>query len=498
MLRKTLCAVITAVALILLVSCASEPALENGQNLPIGEHDEEYLRERLLEMGLSDEILDSIVSDGISLENMYNQFRFGALTERIHNNLPIGESGEVINANYFGGIYFNDIGILTVTATEAAFNHAASMTAIEEMRELGIIVRAVEFTEQQLIGVMDTMNEMFDRARELGASSWGLDTSENRVNVWLDPYDDERKALFTVFLLANAINPSMVAINQAITPEMREYREDFITRATTFPSRDIVLVGEVEVSRTGIAFSLENRSGLEFNYGARWSLAEYVSGRWIPVEHLPGSGIFWHLIGFSLQAGGIQQYRQEFDGLYDVLPPGRYMFIRDGWLGVWDRNQETVYAVVEFVITEDSPLRLPGQEPEQWLEPISVVEISNITPTGLWMVIDNLSDYDIDHRAQIIAIVREEDAVSDNRWEWESLPFLPVEGYWMDYLMQGEGFLPSGGRMAFHLDWEAVFGEIPPGEYRLDISLGGHAHPPHPTGWISGGPLVIQFEVLPE
>jgi hypothetical protein len=138
----------------------------------------------------------------------------------------------------------------------------------------------------------------------------------------------------------------------------------------------------------------------------------------------------------------------------------------------------------------------PAEDMYDWPSLINLVSYSNVTATGMTVVVDNISAYDIDHRAQIIAIVEESAATSVNHWEWPSLPFLPVEGYWIDYLTQGEGVLLSGGQLEFALDWSAVFGELPAGAYRLVVDVGGRAHPPHPTGWAFEDTVVIQFTVL--
>ncbi|MCL2421241.1 MAG: hypothetical protein FWD03_05225 [Defluviitaleaceae bacterium] len=278
---------------------------------------------------------------------------------------------------------------------------------------------------------------------------------------------------------------------------LMDHRIASITTAVQSPGDQIVLVSDVEVSRTGIAFALENRTDLEFNYGAPWDLAYYLDGQWTPVPHLAGadSGM-WVSIGFSLQGGGIQQYRQAWDWEFGELPPGRYMFIRDGWLGDWDPDQDPVYALVEFTISEDSPAYLPPQPDKPWPDSIYLVAYDSITPNGMRIVVENISPYNIDHRVQILAIVHESDAVSDDWWQWEQLPFLPVEGYWIDHLMQGHGFLLSGEQLAVQLDWVAVFGELSPGDYRIILDLGGQAHPPHPTGWVfNESPTVISFNI---
>jgi len=461
--------------------------------------DDSNVREQLIAMDFTDEWLDMMIADGTCLENVLNQIRFGEFSERIHNNQPIGPSGEVILARYFGGMYFNDEGVLTVMVLEAAFNHAASATAVEEMQELGIIAKTVEFSHDDLLCIMDELFNVHEYARAAGASSWGLGML-NRVEVWLDPYTEEQIAEFMMFLDLNGFDSAMFVITPAVTPEMRDIRAASIAAAVASARDQVVHIGGVEVSRTGIAFTLENRTGLEFSYGAPWDLAyyDYVVGNWVPVENLPGASMFWPGIGFSLQGGGIQHYRQDWEWRFGELTPGRYMFIRDGWLGEWNLDYDRIYVVVEFVITENCPEYLPAVPDEEWPNIINLVEYRNVTPYGMTVVIENISDYDIDHRAQILFIVPERYAVSDYWWEWQQyhLPFLPVDDYWIDYLMQGEGFLPRGGQLEFTLNWETVFGELPPGEYIIALSLGGRAHPPHPTGWAFGETLMIKFNVL--
>ena len=472
--------------------------------------DEIYAREQLLAMGFTEDMLSSLADGGISFRNMLNQTRFSGYADRISINQPVGPSGEVILPEYSGGLYFNDDGILTVTVLDGAFTHEPSLTAIEEMRELGIIVRTVSFTYQELNTAIGALNRLFEDARNYGSSSWGLDTIENRVAVRLDPYTDEQKEIFRNFLSVSFLSPAMFALRQAVTQEMRDYRAIYVAAATAYAGSLIVLTGDVTVSRSGIAFSLENRSNSTFNYGRPWDLAYYSQGRWVPVPYLPGLGASgWFAVGYRLQKGGVQQYLIDWTWRFGELPPGRYMFIRSGDLGEWDMNpplikQTDTRVLVEFFITEDSPPYLPpelnirdrrGQEPECF---VNLVEHRDVTPFGMTVVVENTSPYDIDHRAQISAIVCESEAKlrpSSNWWEWNGLPFLPVEGYWIDYLMQGQGFLPAGGLLEFELDWTKVIGELSPGRYRIILHPGGHAHPPHPTGWAFGDTRIISFTV---
>ena len=255
-----------------LASCVSNTSLSpNGAvyDEPPAEDeltDDLDLRQQLMAMGYSDSELDSMIAGGISLERMFNETRFSEYVDRINNNLPIGHSGETILPEYYGGIYFCDEGILTVVVLDEAFNHATSAVAIDEMLELGIMVRTATFTDQELNAAINTLNQMAEDVVKAGATSWGLDTMGNRVTVSLDPYTDEQKAVFMELLFEASIDPAMIDFRQAVIQEMLDARAASIAAALRTSGDQIVLFGEVEISRTGIAFSLENRTDFEFGF----------------------------------------------------------------------------------------------------------------------------------------------------------------------------------------------------------------------------------------
>ncbi|MDR0490768.1 MAG: S1 family peptidase [Oscillospiraceae bacterium] len=369
-MKKNVVLTIAVIALLLLTACSykpDEPIYSEyielpGTNKPTDNLD---MRKQLLDMGFSEAELDMMIANGISLGRIFNQTRFSEYADKINNSQPIGPSGEVILPRYYGGIYFDDEGILTVTVLDEAFIHAASAIAIAEMLELGIMVRTATFADQELNAAMNTLNQMADRAAKSGATSWSLDTKGNKVFVDLDPYTDEQKAVFLDLLLEASIDPAMIVLRQAVTQEMLDLRAASITAAAQSPGDQIVLIGDVEVSRTGIAFSLENRTDLTFCYGAHWDLAYYSDECWTPVPHLPGAGNpIWPYILYSMQSGEVQQHRQEWDFRFGERTPGRYMYILDGELGDWHQDIDTVYALVEFYITVDSPANLPPQSDE--------------------------------------------------------------------------------------------------------------------------------------
>jgi len=487
-----------ALTLLMLTAFATVYAVDVDDNEPpdgLGVVYDPYVWQQLLDLGFSEEMLEMFMESEISLELILNQSRFGEHVGRIYNNEPIGPSEKIIAPEYMGGMYFNDIGILTVTVLDAAFDHYDSAIAIEEMLEIGIIVRSVEFAYQELNAIMNVLNENFESVRRAGSTSWGLGTIENRVIVWLDPYNDEQKEIFEDFLLEYSLNPSTIKFMPAVTQEMIDLRIASIASAIDSPGDQIVLVGDIEVSRIGMIFSLENRTDYTFFYGAPWDLAYYLDGEWFPVPHQPGAGGgAWTMQMYSLQSGGIQRYIQHWDWRFGELPPGRYMFIRNGWL---DQDSGTAYALVEFYITEDSLEYITALIPVSWQPFISFVEYDNVTSSGMTIVVENVSIYNIDHVAQIMAIAQEEYAQSEDWWQWEPIPLipLPLDDNWSERLMQGQGFLPSDDQLEFTLDWTALVGELPPGDYKIAVGLGGRAHAPHPTGWAFGETIIISFTI---
>ena len=348
MMRKYLTLLVTITAMLLLCACVPVPA---GDSFPVrpgdsgsqgssgtqegsaaqegsttqegsGAQSEIDYREMLLAMGYTEETLDMMESGGASLENIYNQSRFLQYVDKINSSQPVGDSGMVITPQYYGGIYFDENGILTVVVLEEAFDDAASATAIAEMQELGIIVRTAAFTDQELNAAINTLNAVSDRTVKTGASSWGLDTVQNRVVVWLDPFTDEQKTLFMDLLFDAAIDPAMIILKPAVTPEMVEQREAAIAAATQSNDDRITPVGNVIVSGMSIVFSLENRTDSDFYYGSQWDMAYYSDERWIPVQHLPGAGGgAWTSELYSLQSGEARQFEVNWEWRFGEPSP---------------------------------------------------------------------------------------------------------------------------------------------------------------------------------
>jgi len=293
----------------------------------------------------------------------------------IRENEPIGASGTVVKADYMGTILITEDAVLLVTVMNAAFYDADSLTAIEEMREMDIIVEEAEFSHNTLVDAIERMGE-YNRVNDAGAVWWFISPVErDRIMVILEPYTPAQVSLFHAFLLENDIDPVMFHFEPLFSEEMQQERNERITRAAAFP-RDMIVTCEftdIEVSRTGLAFALINRTDYVFrNSGYGWLLAHYVAGEWLPVPSLPGRDtINWFFWGWDIQPDGIWHERIDFSPLFGELPVGRYMLIlsgeltrrglhstRDGVTTIIEPLIKEGHAVVTFSITENTPLVL--------------------------------------------------------------------------------------------------------------------------------------------
>ncbi|MCL2528087.1 MAG: hypothetical protein FWE42_06650 [Defluviitaleaceae bacterium] len=184
--------------------------------------------------------------------------------------------------------------------------------------------------------------------------------------------------------------------------------------------------------------------------------------------------------------GWVEPDRVGWDWRFGSLPPGRYMFICPGMPGCWyedEDNANATYLLVEFDVTPDTPEYLPPLDYYELHErKIRLVEYRNIQPSGVTLVIENMSQYDIDLRP-LVSIAPTEGELRPAREV-----FTRVDADMM--------FLPGEEQIEIRADWTGVVGELPPGEYMVDLRLGGFAHPPNPIGWANGYWAVIRFEKL--
>ena len=343
-------------ALLLLSACVynTEGGALSAQGNCIEVQEDTDYRELLKAMGYPVEELESLETNEVNFESLYNQSRFSKYTDTICNGRPIGESGKTISPAYYGGIYFDETGTLTVLVLDEAYNDGDSTIAIKEMRELGIIVKTSAFSDNELMAAINTLNAKSEEVVRAGACMWYLDTKQSQVVVCLDPFTDGQRAEFVNLLLTASIDPEMITIEPAVTQDMVEQREATIAAATQSVDDRIVHVITEAIGNTSIKFSLKNQTDVDFCYGAHWDMAYYSDGRWYPVQHRPGSGSgVWPSILYAIGPGNTAQFDVNWEWRFGELPPGRYIYILDGYFGDYNADHEVVYATVEFDVNED-------------------------------------------------------------------------------------------------------------------------------------------------
>ncbi|MCL2387616.1 MAG: hypothetical protein FWC89_08740 [Defluviitaleaceae bacterium] len=276
-------------------------------------------------------------------------------------------------------------------------------------------------------------------------------------------------------------------------------REAPVMEAAVLGERQLAVVGEVEVSRTSVIFTIENQTDVAFWYGSPWEMAFFSNGRWLSVSYLTNEqNIRWTRLLYTLQRGGVKQYQIDWSQRFGELPAGRYMIIREGLLSAELPSAPTVgrgepapisisnnFLTFEFVITEDSPSFLPSLPEIEWIPclDISINEVLNVTPSGVTLVLENNTAYDIDGIWEFHSIVPMQSSwfcAFSGEVQFAFIPSSLPEGYWSDTLEIG--LLPSNGTLEFLLGWSTMYGEIPSGEYRMSFTVGGRALPPHATG----------------
>lgn len=149
---------------------------------------------------------------------LLNSMRYNVFMGPIRSSQPIGASGTAIPLGYFGGLRVDYYGRLVVYAVTAAFEDADSMTAIEEMRELGIIVRESDFSELEMIRVNRRLSGLQHRGTPYGAVTWRREMTY--MTVQLHPYTPEQIAYVQEFLLGHDFDLAMFRIVPAVTDEM--------------------------------------------------------------------------------------------------------------------------------------------------------------------------------------------------------------------------------------------------------------------------------------
>ena len=265
---------------------------------------------------------------------------------------------------------------------------------------------------------------------------------------------------------------------------------------TMSPSQRVVLVSDVDVSKTAIAFNLLNNTDARFNYSALYRLAKYLDGIWVnapTVGMAPPTGL-----GGQLNSGDVRAERVSFHpSWHGNLSPGRYMYIRSlmstcryslcprCWLSNCSSSE---HLLVEFTIDENTPLHLPpesrvsdrGWPPapfEHLTTPahITVAGYSGLSPTGISLTFENDSPYNFTFDSSATL-----QHYTNGIWR-------SIEPMARRYSQTME--LAANSQTTVQFNWAEFYGALPRGKYQLVSSF---ASPP--TGRMITHTFTIDME----
>ncbi|MCL1923970.1 MAG: hypothetical protein FWF50_00130 [Defluviitaleaceae bacterium] len=181
---------------------------------------------------------------------------------KITSLFPQDRLGETIYPNFIGGIYYNSYGNLVLQLVEENIYENSVYEKVNSLRAFGIVVDYATFPYNYLNRVINTIERSIFNGGMPESVQWtGTNTSLNRVQVALFPYNEYEKSRFL----------SEVSSSKSILFLEGEPLSRLIATETDFIS-DNSLELELEEER------FENHSFVPFNITVRHGMPLSVSG----------------------------------------------------------------------------------------------------------------------------------------------------------------------------------------------------------------------------
>lgn len=130
---------------------------------------------------------------------MYNEARSIVLIDELMSAFPQNRSGEIIYPEYFGGLYLDDNGNLTVLVVASEMDSAAYSGFLSVARGGDVNMRVVNFSHNALYDLMLYIKDIADSDMDkvFGiVDRWGVNVKDNTVTVRLIEYSQEQIDLF--------------------------------------------------------------------------------------------------------------------------------------------------------------------------------------------------------------------------------------------------------------------------------------------------------------
>lgn len=236
----------------------------------------------------------------------------------------------------------------------------------------------------------------------------------------------------------------------AAEPSIHEKEPSDITPAML---EDLYLdVVEGTVTPTGMNYNIVNRSKETWLYGRDYHLQMEDEGLWYNVE-LTGGVEINEFPADALRTMSASENGEfvDWEGYYGELPDGHYRLVKNGWFEDADGNRsEKIWLAAEFVLP-DQP------DPAAGTLYVEIVEDS-ITTTGLTYRFVNESENILEYGYNYDLYEKDGD-------DWKSVKRI-VDSWELNL----ESELLRRGEVTLEINWEDMYGELPPGEYLLHNS----------------------------
>jgi len=128
----------------------------------------------------------------------------GAIARNIYSLFPMGRDGRRMYPDSFGGMYFGDNGklVFLIVSPETSINSDAEslLKRIENIITDDVIIRHVDYSENELTAIMNCINEFFranpDSDITKNIDMVALSTSDNRIKVMMREPNEKEILLF--------------------------------------------------------------------------------------------------------------------------------------------------------------------------------------------------------------------------------------------------------------------------------------------------------------
>ena len=151
-----------------------------------------------------------------------------------------------------------------------------------------------------------------------------------------------------------------------LSPAQQRIAEEINRLYTIGTSQYIVLVGDVEVSRTRLAYDIQNLTEYRYSCGG-WQLARFVRGRWEPVPFVYHGEVVVLFGDCSLSANQMRRRETWLDHLFGALTPGRYLLVytfryvytySHSFIFIREHVRPDEALLIEFVVRRNTPMYL--------------------------------------------------------------------------------------------------------------------------------------------